>query len=534
MPETVPKDFNVLLVTIDTTRADHLGVYGYPRPTSPQIDALAAAATVFDQGWAHAPSTRYSMPAILTGRLPLDVRYDYTVNGWPGLAPEADTIAKELKPLGFVTGAITNYDYFDEYRRMNMGVDEYDNEDKRLHAAIPGKGPEETHGSSSKQQTDKAIAFVDRHAEQRWFLWVHYYDPHYAYEPHAEVPSFGSDRVALYDGELRYTDLHLGRLFDELRAKGLYDRTVVVITGDHGEGFGEHNIERHGYHLYAAQTKVPLIIRVPGLPARHTATPAGHVDILPTLVDLAGGAPKAEMMGESLVGVLAGPAGDRPRTIFQQLSYEDEHEMRAAVDGTCHVIYNVSPDTGWEAYRVDRDAMETEDVTDDDCGDTRDALEQWYDRSTVPAGAAEARVTELPPIANPVHALFGTAVELVELVGLDVPARVHAGETVDLAWTFRALGTRAPAGSRVFVHVEGPTKQMINGDHAPPRPFEWWNDDDLIHYTTKLTIPRGSAPGTYTIHTGLFDHGGRSPILPNGLKPVHDDAVAAATFEVIK
>jgi choline-sulfatase len=531
VPATVPKDFNVLLVTIDTTRADHLGVYGYDRPTSPAIDALAQTATVFDQGWAHAPSTRYSMPAILTGRLPLDVRYDYSVGGWPGLAPEADTIAKELKALGFVTGAITNYDYFDEYRRMNMGVDEYDNEDKRLHAAIAGKGPEETHGSSSKQQTDKAIAFVDRHAGQRWFLWVHYYDPHASYEPHAEVPSFGSEPVDLYDGEIRFTDLHLGRLFDELRSKDVLDKTVIAITGDHGEGFGEHGIYRHGYQLYAAQTKVPLIIRVPGLPARHTATPAGHVDIMPTLVNLAGGAAKPDMMGESLVAVLAGPAGDRRRTIFQQLSYENEHEMRAAVDGTCHVIYNISPDTSWETYRVDRDAMETEDVTGDDCDDTRSALERWYDRSTVPVGAAEALVAKLPPVVNTVQAIFGTS---AVLVGLDAPAQVRAGDAVELAWSFQALPDTLPSGWKVFVHVEGPGKLMVvNGDHAPVRPFEWWHDGDLVHYTTKLTVPRGSAPGKYTVYVGLFNGTDRQHPL-GGTKPVVDDAVAAATFEVVR
>src|SRR4029078_8918369 len=93
--------------------------------------------------------------------------------------------------------------------------------------------------------------------------------------------------------------------------------------------------------------------RVPGLRGRHAATPAGHIDLLPTLVNLAGGAPAPDMMGRSLVDVLAG--GEVPRTVFQQLSYEGNHEMRAGVDARCHVIYNVSPDTSWEVYRIDRD-----------------------------------------------------------------------------------------------------------------------------------------------------------------------------------
>src|SRR5262249_36492803 len=148
-----------------------------------------------------------------------------------------------------------------------------------------------------KEQTDKALAFVDKHAAERWFLWVHYYDPHYLYEKHSEVPSFGDQPIDLYDGEIRFTDLHLARLFDSLRAKGLYDKTVVVVTGDPGEGFDEPHVVRHGYHLYAQQTKVPFVIRVPGVPPRRSTTPAGHTDILPTLVNLAGGAPTADMMG---------------------------------------------------------------------------------------------------------------------------------------------------------------------------------------------------------------------------------------------
>src|SRR5262249_36198605 len=259
-----------------------------------------------------------------------------------------------------------------------QGTTEYDNEDARLHTGVPGAGPEQTRGSSSREQTDKALGFIERNAGQRWFLWVHYYDPHYAYEPHPEVKPFGGDRVSLYDGELAFTDLHIGRLLDGLRAKGLFERTVVIVTGDHGEGFGEHGVDLHGYHLYAPQTKVPLIVRVPGVAPRRAAIPAGHADLLPTLVNLAGGAPTAEMEGRSLVDALVG--ADRDRVVFQQLSYEGNHEMRAGASQRCHVIYNVSPDTSWEVYRLDRDPGETRDLAadEDECADTRRAVERWF------------------------------------------------------------------------------------------------------------------------------------------------------------
>ena len=528
VPATVPKDFDILVITIDTTRADHLGAYGYARHTSPNLDRLAADGTVFDQGWAHAPSTRYSMPAILTGRMPLDVHYDYSVN-WPGLLPTANTFAELLQPLGFATGAITNYEYFGRQRHFDQGFAEYDNENARLHNN--DGGPEQSHGSSSKEQTDKAIAFVERHKDQRWLLWVHYYDPHFAYESHPDAQcQFGGDRMALYDGELCFTDLHIGRLLDDLRAKGLYDKTVIVVTGDHGEGFGEHPLEpdkgmTHGYHLYTELTKVPLIIKVPGIAPRHTATPAGHVDIMPTLVNLAGGQPDPDMMGRSLVDVIAGK--DVPRTVFQQLSFENNNEQRAAIDGRCHVIYNVSPDTSWEAYRIDTDPTESHDVSGEgDCDETRSALEHRYDGEHA-IGSDEALIKD-PGTAKPI-ADFGTSVRLLSVA---TPARVQPGKVLELTWTFEATGRIAP-GWKMYVHVEPPNHQFINGDHTPQRPFEVWRDGEFIRYTTSIALPATAPAGHYTVIAGMFRGGEYTHIVaPSAVMKDNGNGLVVASFEV--
>jgi choline-sulfatase len=531
VPASVPRDFNVLLVTIDTVRADHLGAYGYGRPTSPNIDSVAAAGALFVNGWAHAPSTRYSIPAILTGRLPLDVHYDTSVQGWPGLLDRNETIAELMRRAGLTTGAILNYWYFDPQRRMDQGFDSYDNENQRLHRPVPGKGPAETSGSSSKQQTDKALAFVAANGDRRFFLWVHYYDPHYLYEAHPEVPDFGTAPVDLYDEEIRYTDLHIGRLLDDLRRRGLYDRTVIVITGDHGEGFGEHGIDLHGYHLYAPQTKVPLIVRVPGLAPVRVTMPAGHVDLLPTLANLAGLPPSSDMMGRSLVDVLGGQAPpDIDRHVFQQLSYENDNEKRAAASKQCHVIYNVSPETSWELYRIDTDPREERDVIDDPgpCAGARTALEAWYDRAELPAGAAEALLPGPPQLARPTPVRFGDA---VELLAVDLSAGpVRAGQTLAITFTFAAHGP-LPGGWRIFAHFEGPGRFL--GDHEPPRPFSWWRRGQHIRYTHTITIPRQTPTGTYDLWLGLFRDNQRQSVASDAVQ-VSDSRARVGTVRVVR
>jgi arylsulfatase A-like enzyme len=532
VPASLPADFDVLLVTIDTLRADHLGAYGYERDTSPYLDALAREGTLFVNGWAHAPSTRYSMPAILTGRLPLDVFYDHSVSGWPGLLPRATTLAEVLTPRGFHSAAIVNHWYFDTNRRMNQGFASYDNENKRLHPGVPGKGPAETRGSSSKEQTDKAIAIYDAAEGKRVFLWVHYYDPHYEYERHEGVPWFGDAAIDRYDHEIRWTDQQIGRLFDDLRRRGRWDRTVVIVTGDHGEGFGEHGIDLHGYHLYAAQTKVPFIVRVPGQPARRVTTPVGHVDLLPTLANLAGAAPSTEMMGRSLVALLTGAAApDGARTVFQQLSYEGNHEMRGAASADCHVIYNVSPVTSWEVYRLDRDPAETRDVVDDPgpCAAVKDELAAWYDASQVPEGAAEALLSARPDVSDPLDVDFGAE---VRLLAVELPAQTRPGEPFDVTWTFEARG-RLDAGWKVFAHFEGPGGARFTGDHVPARPFEWWRQGQFVRYTRTVTVPKNARPGSYRLWAGLWKGDRRRGARAEHVEVI-DDRAGVATIEVVR
>jgi hypothetical protein len=359
-------------------------------------------------------------------------------------------------------------------------------------------------------------------------LWVHYYDPHYSYEPHPGF-DFGNREIDLYDGEIAFTDSHIGRLLEHLRQSGLYDKTVVVVTGDHGEGFGEHGVKLHGYHLYSPQTKVPLIVRVPGVAGRRSTTSGGHVDILPTLVNLAGGQADADMQGSSLLGPVTG--ADRARVVYQQLSYENNHEMRAAADATCHVIYNVSPDTSWEVYRVDRDPLEEHDLSgEDECADTREALVHYYDTEAIPPGAGEALLPARPTIANPLDADLGDS---VRLLACDTPHTAKPGESVPITWTFEARDT-VEHGWKVFVHVEKPGGGMINADHFPARPFDWWKPGQYIRYTTTVALPASTPRGRYVVKAGLYhaEDKRNAQVTASHARVVGGDTVECTSFEV--
>lgn len=510
LPKSVPRDLNVILVTIDTVRADHFGSYGYERDTTPHMDAVAEEGTVFVNSWAHAPSTRFSIPAIVTGRYPTQVLWDRSM-WWPGLMPENLTIGEVMKASGRRTGAILNYRYFEEKRRFDQGIDEYDNENAKYHS---GKDPASTSGSSSRQQTDKAVAFVEKHAKEPFFLWVHYYDPHYRYERHPGVPMFGEEKVDLYDHEIRFTDQQIGRLFRHLEDLGLWDRTAVVITGDHGEGFGEHGVDLHGYHLYAAQTKVPLIIRVPGLPAQRAQMPAGHVDILPTLANLVGQPPDPTMSGTSLVGALAGR--DEPgRTIFQELYLDQDGQYWGAANSRCHLIWNAAPKNTFELYDIAADPDEGRDIYGQtDCDGIEQELLAWVETAGIPPEAAvvaaEALLEAQPDPRVPVGADFG---DVARLLGADYPEGPLApGESFDLTLYWESL-RKVDLNWRIFVHIEGPRRFL--GDHEAVGgmyPVNRWKQGDLVQDRKSIKVPKNAGPGEYTIYVGMYAGKDRLPV----------------------
>jgi arylsulfatase A-like enzyme len=548
LPDTVPPNLDLLLVTIDTLRADHLGCYGYPRPTSPVIDKLAAEGALFENGWAHAPSTRYSMPAIAAGRWPSAIQWDESI-WWPRLGPGVRTTAQALHDAGYFTGGMFSFDYFRlaDRRGFERGMDAYHAERAALHVAV--NGPMESRGSSSREITDDAIAFIDANRGRKFFLWLHYYDPHLSYETHPEVPVFGPSRVDRYDGEIRFTDLHLGRLIGHLRAAGLWDRTAVILTGDHGEGFGEHGVTEHGFDLYPAQTKVPFIVRVPGIAPRRVRVPVGHIDIAPTLLNLARGTAEPAFIGRSLITDVAGPpaADSETRAVFQEVTSERGKKRALATAGR-HLLWNWVPGDTTECYDRTRDPAEEHDIwqqdADGSCAVLARALRRLVAGLALPSGAAEKLAQAVTPPGRPApvpaHPLQASLGEAVLVRGYDVsvdagtggvargpaapdragaqPFTVAAGGTLDVTTHF-ALGKRLPAGWRLFFHLDGPAGYR-NLDHVPVEglmPLERWRLGQVVRDRQRIAMPPGAPAGTYTLYLGAYRGGERLPVSPVAL-----------------
>jgi arylsulfatase A-like enzyme len=525
LPAGAPKDANILLVTIDTLRADHLGAYGYGRPTSPNLDALANRSVVFEHAYAHAPSTRYSMPVILTGRYASQVAWDSAcpftggcATRWPPpLAQSNRTIAEILKDAGYYTAALLNYRFFERGGGYDQGFDLYDNGRAHLH-----QGPSDpaTHGSSSREQADVTIDFLRSHTEGKWFLWVHFYDPHYYYEVHPEVPSFGSSEMDRYDGEIRFTDLHVGRILEALDELHLADHTIVVVTGDHGEGFGEHGpaTQHHGYHLYNAQTQVPIIIHAPGIPARRALEPVGHVDLLPTLLNLVGAPGEPQLVGRTAVDLMLGR--ETPRHLYQEVMYEGPVTRKTIVNRDWKLIWNMVPDNSYELYQVATDPGEQHDRygesgTRDLAAGMRRDLAAWVERTALPPGFAEkvaGAVGDRPPEgAHPVGALLGGA---LELVGYQLASpTVAPGGAIDITCVWRAR-KHVGGGWRPFVHIEGDGGVWINADHVPVDgfwPVDRWRPGQYVRDHQIIPVP-SVARGQLSIWVGMFEGGKRMSV----------------------
>jgi len=281
--QDVPDDLNVVLITIDTLR-DELGYAGYERPVSPNIDSLAARSTIFERAYSLASYTGKSIGPMLIGKYGSETNRNW---GHFNKFSEADTfVAQRLQDSGMRTMAVHGHRYFDVWGGLERGFDELD-----LSAAPPKEAKwDVSDKSSSEQLSDAAIALLSKgvNTDGRFFMWAHYLDPHADYLRHAgEAFDFGLKRQRdLYDGEVAFTDHHVGRLLSFIEKAPWGKRTAIIITSDHGEAFGEHGMNRHGFEVWDVLVRVPLVVYVPGAEPRRVTARRSLIDLVPTILGL--------------------------------------------------------------------------------------------------------------------------------------------------------------------------------------------------------------------------------------------------------
>jgi len=316
-PNSTPPD--VYLITIDTLRADHVGCYGYKQVETPALDALAADGVRFTEAFTHSPITNTSHITILTGLLPSV--HGVTDFGVP-LSPQHATAGELLKKHGYQTAAFIGAVILDSNTLapgLDHGFDFYDNFPKTDRKDAEGRNEGRNKEGRNKERwgrverrgmevVEHAEAWFDKHRAGPHFVWVHLYDPHDPYEP---PPPFSEKyKDHLYDGEIAYADSALAHWIAFLKKAGVYDNAIIVVTGDHGEGLGEHGEETHGLFLYDSTLHIPLILKTPlkaAAGAHHGTVVDAQVrttDILPTILSAAGIAAPVELNGESLLPLI--------------------------------------------------------------------------------------------------------------------------------------------------------------------------------------------------------------------------------------
>jgi arylsulfatase A-like enzyme len=410
----------VLLITLDTVRADHCSVYGYHRPTTPTLERVARAGVLFERAYAPMSTTLPSHASLFTALPP--PAHGVLKNGHI-LAEDFETLAERLGRNGYDTAAIVSSFPLDQRFGLAQGFGHYDDQ---LVSRRPVRGSwiwegvagEGAFDQDARITTDEATEWLRsrRRRTRPFFLWVHYYDPHFPYRParayrglfpEPEGKAFQLHRrIARYDAEIREMDDAIGRLLATLRAERREASTVLIVAADHGEGLMQHGWMHHGLQLYEESVRVPLLFRWPdGLPAgKRVAGPAKVADITPTILDLVGlplpdGIPPDG--AASLVSVMRGTAPlDPERPIyFQRRTYDTRSPYSMNAHGTKRAVrrgrwkYIEAPDEGTrELYDLAADPGERRNRVSEapaEAAALATMLEDWRRAVTVrqPSGA---------------------------------------------------------------------------------------------------------------------------------------------------
>jgi len=376
----------VVLISIDTLRRDHLSLYGYPRRTTPGLEGLAREAVVFEDAVSTASWTLPAHASLLTSTVP---SVHGATSSKVGLSPEWPGLPRILRDAGYFTQAMTTHVYLSKEYGFGEGFDR--------HRYFPETRAEEV--------TDQAVGFLEARGDSDFFLFLHYYDPHWHYDPPAPYdrafdPAYQGEATgiwwdfkdlragsidpkdlhhvqALYDGEILYTDREVERLFQEMKRLDVFENALVVVTSDHGEEFLEHGQWEHQKTLYEEQLRVPLIIKLPGaaMASRRVSGQVSLVDVAPTVLDALGVSAPSTFQGTSLLDAARGreaPEREAWAETEHTIDGSRKFAVRRGAVGTKAIFTLKGGTLQIELFDLGRDPRETERI---DPGSSREALE---------------------------------------------------------------------------------------------------------------------------------------------------------------
>ena len=372
----------IVLISIDTLRADHLPAYGYAQVKTPAIDTLAADGVLFERAYSHAPQTLPAHVSILSGRLPFE--HGVRDNAGFSVLPSEPMLPDRLRARGWATGGVVSAFVLRKETGIDKGFDFFDGSMPPAQADM-GIGQVQRDGAESEAIAER---WLDGQSSPKFFLFLHLYEPHKPYTPPERFKQY-----APYDGEIAYADEIVGRLIAHLKSRQLYDQAMIVLLSDHGEGLGDHGEQEHGLFVYDEAIHVPLIIKRPRAAGagRRERTPVQHIDLVPTFLALAAGPASAEgprYKGRSLVPLLEGAGSIADEAIYSEALYARYHFGWSELTALTDPRYRYIKAPREELYDLDRDPHERQNIAADRA-QTRDALRGALDRLVAAATPAE-------------------------------------------------------------------------------------------------------------------------------------------------
>lgn len=348
-----PEALSILYVTIDSMRAD-MPWNGYGRDIAPRLTAFSKEAVTYTRHYSVSSYTAMTFTGLLSGKYPSEVpRSGYFFSNTPD---EVTLFPELLQKAGVRTMSAHAHFYFEKKAGFHQGFDSYE--------IVPGLSADNTTDRNVTSPKHLEIAMRQlgdkANTQGRFFAWFHFLDPHDQYMKHDGI-DFGKKTRDLYDGEIKFTDEHVGKLLDFVASQEWGKRTVVVVSSDHGDAFGEHKMFRHGFEIWDVLTHVPLMIRGPGMAPRRVDVPRSSIDLPPTFFELLGVPAEPSFQGKSLVPELRGGTPEERDVIIDLPRTSDNDRRRALVRGT-YKLYAYGDDDGYALYDLAKDPDEKDDV----------------------------------------------------------------------------------------------------------------------------------------------------------------------------